>query len=161
MSLTLMLVLLGIAILVWVGIKYATPGGSPIVPDDPLWVSAVERARATIPEMLEHQRQGREVWVKFPVPTRSGRNEHVWGRITARQGDSLQCTIETPPASPASTAAVGVTEVPAAEIEDWQVELEDRSIRGGFTTKAQAEIARRDGQTVPPHVQDMIRRMTD
>ena len=161
MSLSLVLVLLGIAILVWVGLKYATPGGSPIVPDDPLWIAAVERARATIPEMLEHQRQGREVWVKFPVPTGSGRNEHVWGRITELQGELLQCTIETPPASPASREALGVTEIPATEIEDWQVELEDRSIRGGFTTRAQAEIARRDRQKVPPHVEDMIRRMTD
>jgi hypothetical protein len=161
MSLSLVLVLAAIAILVWVGLKYATPGGSPIAPDDPLWVAAVERARATIPEMLDHQRQGREVWVKFPVATRSGRKEHVWGRITALQGDSLQCAIETPPASPASAAAVGMTEIQAAEIEDWQVELEDRSIRGGYTTKAQAEIARRAGHTVPSHVQDMIRRMTD
>lgn len=89
------------------------------------------------------------------------RNEHVWGRISALRGDSLQCTIETPPAAPASKEAIGVTEMPAAENEDWQVELEDGTIRGGYTTRAQAEIARRDGQTVPPHVEDMIRRMTD
>ncbi|HEX6250008.1 MAG TPA: DUF2314 domain-containing protein [Gemmatimonadaceae bacterium] len=147
MSLSLVLVLAGVVILVWLGIRYATPRGSPIVPDDPLWVAAVERARATIPEMLEHQRNGREVWVKFAIRTKSGTKEHVWGRITKVRGDSLECTIETPPAAPAATAGFGMTEIASAEIEDWQVELEDSRIRGGFTTKAQAEMARRSGQS--------------
>jgi hypothetical protein len=55
MSLSLVLVLAAIAILVWVGLKYATPGGSPIVPDDPRWVTAVERARR--PLRLRRQRR--------------------------------------------------------------------------------------------------------
>jgi hypothetical protein len=53
----------------------------------------------------------------------------------------------------------GSTEVRAAEIEDWQVELEDGTIRGGFTTLAQAEIAKREGQSVPSHVRDMLARI--
>jgi hypothetical protein len=47
MSLSLVLVLAAIAILVWVGLKYATPGGSPIVPDDPRWVTATRSEIAT------------------------------------------------------------------------------------------------------------------
>lgn len=51
-------------------------------------------------------------------------------------------------------------EVPA-EVEDWQIELDDGTIRGGFTTRAQAEIAKRQGERVPHHIEDMLRRMTD
>jgi hypothetical protein len=155
----LWLVLAAIVILIWVGIRYATPRGVPIAPDDPLWVAAVERARASIPEMLEHHHNGREVWVKYPIQTSSGSKEHVWGRISAVRGDTLACTLETPPASSGAPAASATTDVRSADIEDWQVELEDRRIRGGHTTKAQAEIARRDGHPVPPHVQEMIGRM--
>jgi uncharacterized protein YegJ (DUF2314 family) len=121
----------------------------------------VARARATIPEMLDHQRSGREVWVKFAVEVRSGPKEHVWGRITAVRGGTLECVIETRPASLPSSVDSGITQISAIEIEDWQVELEDGRIRGGYTTRAQAEMARRDGQSVPPHIQDMIRRVSD
>jgi hypothetical protein len=161
MTTSLLLVIAGIVVLIWAGLKYATPRGSPILPDDPLWAAAIGRARATIPEMLDHHKAGREVWVKYSVEVPSGMKEHVWGRITAVRGDTLECVIETPPASLASTVDLGMTILPSTQIEDWQVELEDGRIRGGYTTKAQAEIARRDGHTVPAHVEDMIRRMAE
>lgn len=156
-----MLVIIAIGILVWVGLKYATPQASPISPDDPLWIAAVRRARTTLPEMREFQRAGRDVWVKFPFQTQSGTTEHVWGRVTAVNGEALQCTLETPPMAGSSTTTPGRTEIASAEIEDWQVELDDGTIRGGFTTRAQAEIAKRHGQSVPRHIEDMIRRMAD
>jgi hypothetical protein len=160
MSLSLLFVFTAIILLVWIGLKYATPRGSPIAPDDPLWAAAVQRARATVPDMLQHQQSGRDVWVKFPMRTKAGATEHVWGRVSEMRGHTLQCIVETPPAGHPARGLV-MTEITTAEIEDWQVELEDGTIRGGFTTRAQAEMARRDGQSVPPHIEDMIRRMTN
>lgn len=161
MSPALAVVIVAIAVLVWLGFKYATPRGTALHPDDPLWTSAVQRARASVPAVREYHDMGREVWVKFPITTRSGAREHVWGRITAVRGDRFECTIETPPTARPAAATFGVTEIPSTELEDWQVELEDGTIHGGFTTRAEAEIARRDGQSVPRHVEDMIRRMAD
>ena len=151
-------VTLAIVALVWVGLKYATPRATPISPDDPIWVAAVARARAGFSEVLGHREAGRELWVKFPLGTEAGTTEHVWGRVISVADGLVECTLETPPVA---GSARGVTEVDVHDIEDWQVELEDGTIRGGFTTRAQAEIATRDGRPVPRHVEDMIRRMTD
>ena len=102
--------------------------------------------------------EGRDVWVKFSIGTTQA-PEHVWGRVTSRSGDTLHCHLETPTGSRSEAPVSGSTEVRAAEIEDWQVELEDGTIRGGFTTLAQAEIAKREGQSVPSHVRDMLARI--
>lgn len=161
MSIPLVLVIVGIGVLVWAGLRYATPRATPIAPDDPLWVSAVERARATLGEMRELHQAGRQVWVKFPLQGAPGATEHVWGSVTSMHDDRLRCRIETPPVAGASAASLGEMEILFAEIEDWQVELADGTIRGGFTTRAQAQIAKRRGEPIPPHVEDMIRRMTE
>jgi len=105
--------------------------------------------------MLSHIDAGRDVWIKFAVETYNG-PEHVWARVAGRSGDRLQCQIETPPVAHVKHV---ITEVQAAAIEDWQVELEDGNVRGGFTTLAQTAIAKREGRPVPKHVQDIASRI--
>ncbi len=158
MSLPIVVVILTLVALIWIGLKYATPQATPISPEDPLWVDAIRRARSTVPEMLALLDAGRDVWLKFPIDT-TGPPEHVWGRATGRSGDTLYCRIETPTVARSGAPGRGSTEVRAADIEDWQVELEDGTVRGGFTTLAQAEIAKRDGQPVPSHVRDLLTRI--
>jgi hypothetical protein len=81
------------------------------------------------------------------------------GRIEQIQDDALVASVETRPV--AGGAAPRRVTVPIDELEDWQVPLADGSIRGGFTTRAQALIARREGQAVPAHIAEMLGRMTD
>ena len=158
MSLPLVLVIIGAVLLIWIGFKYATPKATLLAADDPLWVEAVNRARSTVLEMMVFLDQGRDVWVKFPVDTTDA-PEHVWGRVTSRSNDVLDCRIETPTVARTRAPTTGTTRVRAADIEDWQVELEDGTIRGGFTTIAQAEVAEREGQPVPSHVRAILARI--
>ena len=130
-----------------------------IDPTDPIWTAAIERARATMHGMRALQQSGHEVWVKFPLRPPGGEREHFWGRIEQLQDDVLVVTVETRPVA-AGTVPRQVT-VPTSELEDWQVQLADGSIRGGFTTRAQALIARRDGREVPAHIAEMLGRMTE
>ena len=161
MSPALLIVILAVIVLIWIGFKYATPRAVPISPEDPRWKEAVQRARATLPQLRELHQAGREVWVKFPLPTRAQTTEHVWGKLVAVENDRLRCTVETPPVAGRASGSPSEITVSAREIEDWQAELADGKIRGGFTTRAQAAIAKQQGVSVPRHVEEMIARMVD
>jgi len=153
--LPIILVIVGLVVLIGVGLKYATPRATPLSPTDPLWIEAVGRARSTLPEMFSLLDAGHEVWVKFPVET-SDAPEHVWARVITRSGDTLQCRIETPTIA---RSGQNTADLQVDAIEDWQVELEDGTVRGGFTTLAQMAIAKRDGHVVPKHVREIASRI--
>jgi hypothetical protein len=142
----------------WFRARQLSARATPIAPDDPIWVEAVTRARATLPTLLQLHREGQEVWVKFRLARHGSAAEHVWGRVLSAAADVLHCTIETPPIDSSGPAE---TDVPIGELDDWQVQLEDGSIRGGFTTRAQARISERDGTRVPRYIRDQIARMVD
>lgn len=72
----------------------------------------------------------------------------------------MLCTLETPPVAGRGPHP-GTVRLRMEALEDWQVELDDGSIRGGFTTRAQALIADREGWRVPRHVRAMVARMID
>lgn len=133
---------------------------TPVAPTDPLWEAAIARARATASLMEELYRAGKEVWVKFPVRMNEGDVEHVWGRVKSISPEWLRATVETPALNHRGQSESEVA-FPLSVLEDWQVELPDGSIRGGFGTRAQAEIARRDGLPVPRHVREMLPRFVD
>ena len=155
-----LLVLIVLIVLIWFALRSGSSRVTPIPPDDPLWVQAIERARASAETMKQLHEAGHEVWVKFPLTVADGTTEHVWGRLVTVQGTSLRCTIETPPVG-GSGPSDGMFETDVRAFEDWQVVLPDGSIRGGYTTRAQARIAEREGHPVPRHVREMLSRMTD
>lgn len=160
MNPALILVVVALAVLVWLGFKYATPRGTPISPTDSVWAAAIERARATMPEMRELHNSGHQVWAKYPLRTSAGTTEHVWGRVLEVSTEYVRCTLETPPIDGAAPRGVE-SQIAVDRIEDWQAELDGGTIRGGFTTRAQAEISKRQGERVPHHIEDMLRRMID
>ena len=134
--------------------------GSFVKPDDPLWSAATARARETVSDMRQLHTNGQLVLVKFPFQTNTGGREHVWGSVMALSGDSVRVNLETLPRQHRGSAPGELT-VPLAELEDWQVEMPNGSIRGGFTTRAEIEIARREKRPVPAHIADMERRFID
>jgi hypothetical protein len=142
----------------WFRARQVSGRVTPIAPDDPIWVEAVARARATVQTLRQLHGEGQDVWVKFRFARHGSAAEHVWGRVLRVDADLLHCTIETPPIESSGPAE---TDVPLGELEDWQVQLEDGSIRGGFTTRAQARVGERDGTRVPRHIRDQIARMVD
>ena len=134
--------------------RRAAAGGSFVKPDDPLWSAAVARARETAQEMQQLHAAGHLVLVKFPFQTDQNEREHVWGSVLGVSEQALRVNLETPPRRHRGKAPSELT-VPIAELEDWQVELPDGSIRGGFTTQAEIELARREGRPVPAHIAGM------
>jgi uncharacterized protein YegJ (DUF2314 family) len=149
-------------LLLFAGIIYfarqAAAAAVPIDPANPLWIRALERARATVSQMRGLFDAGHEVWVKFPLQVGPER-EHFWGRIRSAEGLTLCVAVETRPVRGGN--APEQVNVSIEDLEDWQVQLADGSIRGGFTTRAQAEMACQQGRPVPPHIAEMLKRMID
>jgi hypothetical protein len=156
----LLAVLGALAALVWVGLRFGSARATPISPDDPLWREAIRRARATSSSLREFHESGREVWIKFTLGMRGKPPEHVWGRLLWYDGAILICKLETPPISGSAFGSEPIRVAPD-ELEDWQVTVDEGSIHGGFTTRAQVQIAERDGQPVPRHIRYMLSRMVD
>src|SRR6266542_1534479 len=87
-------------LLLFAGVIYvsrrAAAAALPVDPTDPLWTRALERAKATAPQMRGLFETGHEVWVKFPLQVGRER-EHFWGRIKGAEGLTLSMAVETRP----------------------------------------------------------------
>ena len=116
------------------------------------WQQAVEKAQASIPTLRELFGSGQyHVGVKYPLLNSHGEREHVWGELLELSEDSLLATLDTPlrRGRPASAPPFRTQ---LTEVADWQVQLPDGKIRGGFTTRLDIRLARQNGQRIPPHI---------
>jgi len=131
----------------------------PVARDEPLLHEARERAQASLDSLRPYVGSPLQVGVKVPLRNAAGEVEHVWGTPEALDAATVTLRIVTPfidgatPPDPVS--------VPVTDIEDWQVFLDDGRILGGFGTRAQMAVARRDGHPIPEHVLAQEARFVD
>lgn len=123
---------------------------TPVDANDPLMLGAYVQARETVDVMRQIFQTPRDVAVKFSLQNAHGEMEHVWGEVVSMDADTVGARIFTPLIHGATPS--GPVVVALAEIEDWQATLEDGRIRGGFTTRAQIAIARREGHPIPVEI---------
>lgn len=103
-----------------------------IADDDPLMRLATTKARAALPLLRAlFEEHPRDAMVKFAFASDSGQTEHLWADLIELGGDTFKARVKTLPVTHRGpfqrTQARSVI-----EIEDWQVELRDGQIRGGF-----------------------------
>lgn len=135
--------------------------GTFIDPQSPEWRAAVEKARESLPVLRElHGSAPQPVWVKYAIANARGEIEHVWGELQAIDAASFRATLATPLRGGAPNDRPPFTLAWSA-LEDWQLQLPDGRIRGGFSTQAEIALARRTGQPVPGHVAAMEGRFVD
>ena len=135
--------------------KYVARRGMYVQPTSPLWVEATQKARATIPLLAQlHAESVGPIAVKYPLTNDRGQVEHVWGELLSIDTSVFAAALETPLlyGKPENTTHSGV---PLASLEDWQVQLPDGRIRGGFTTQAEITMSKKAGRLLPEHVSAM------
>ena len=98
--------------------------------------------------------------VKFRLQNDVGEMEHVWGELQKISDRSFTASLATPLVG-GKAASPPPYELPLTALEDWQIELPDGSIRGGFTTQAQIALTREAGGRLPPHVASLEGRFID
>lgn len=70
----------------------------PIANDDPLMEAATERARKELPRFRRGVAEGgKEAFIKFPLRSRMGNVEHIWGLVHTLKGDSISVTLANDP----------------------------------------------------------------
>jgi uncharacterized protein YegJ (DUF2314 family) len=121
----------------WSKRRMAKPPAPPfeVAPDDPLLVDAIRKARETLDRFRElHAQRPKDSYVKISGKSTAGRTEHLWGQLLEMTDDSMRL-------KPVNLHAAyngpleGDIVRPLGDLEDWQVELPDGNILGGFTLK--------------------------
>lgn len=128
------------------------PFGLPapeVAENDPILREAEARARRTLPDFLRllPLHPGR-AYVRFAFPPDGGETEHLWARVEGYAGGVFAVRVETPPAAHEGPFEAERA-VPRDAVEDWQVEMDDGTIRGGFTLHALFDIWRRERGELP------------
>jgi hypothetical protein len=72
--------------------------------------------------------------------------EYLWGEALERRAECVHVRVLTPPAFHLE-GAPDTLDVPVAELRDWEIELEDGSLEGGFMTRASVAVAERVAST--------------
>jgi uncharacterized protein YegJ (DUF2314 family) len=136
-------------------------GARPFTPDDPLMVEALRKARESIELMRTlYPLHRQDTVVRFPLRVKSGEIEHVWGDLLEFGDDKARVFLRTPPTEEADLPS-RTLEVPASEISDWQIEMRDGSLRGGFTNQAMFRIFEREEGAPHPAAKDQLPRFRD
>jgi uncharacterized protein YegJ (DUF2314 family) len=146
-------------LLAWLRSRRVALATTPISAEDPLMLEAFRKARASIDVLRAHAGGAQQAGVKFPVRNAAQEIEHVWGELESVEEEHLVARVVTPLIEGPTPTEPMV--VPLAELEDWQMFLDDGSIRGGFTTQAQIAIARREGHPIPKNVLTQEGRFVD
>jgi hypothetical protein len=142
--------------------QYENEGlGVFVDPDSEVWQQALSKAQGSIPTLRELQPSAKEsILVKYAIASSTGEIEHVWGELQQLDENSFRATLETPMLSGDPTPDTPF-ELPISAIEDWVIRQPDGSIRGGFTTQAEIQIARQQGIPLPDHIAEMEGRFCD
>ncbi len=136
-------------------------GAMPVSDDDPLMTSAKARAKETLPEFRalfpEHEQDS---MVKFLFHADSGVKENLWADLLSLSGDSAKVYIRTAPVEHKGDLDRN-QEIAVDDIVDWQVEMPDGTIRGGFTNFALFKIFEREEGYLHSKLRSQMQRFTD
>ena len=129
---------------------------------DPLMQDAKARARATVStvrELLPSRPQ--QCYVKIPFQTSAGTVEHVWAGLISMDEKDYHLPDSFPTgASPRPYSFT--SSCSASELEDWQVEMPDDTIRGGYTMRVMFQRAKeRYGDKMPKQLAAEMQRYVD
>ena len=121
-----------------------------IADDDPLMLEAVEKARASIPELRRHFIESPEhVQVKIPFVSNSGTTEFLWSELLAITDDDMEVRYMTPPVTH-SGHLERVHRHPVGELRDWVYTKNEGSYQGGFSMRVMFIRGREAWGELPP-----------
>lgn len=119
-------------------------GAMPIDVNDPLMLQAVEKAKTTFAKFLEvYPDHKDDSTVRFRFETDTGTVENLWGDLLDINDESATVFLRTPPVDHNGELDRTMT-VTHDQINDWQVEFRDGTLRGGYTNVAMLKIYERE-----------------
>jgi hypothetical protein len=136
-------------------------GAMPVRDDDPLMLEAREQAKATLPrffELFPDHRQ--DAMVKFGFTNASGTVENLWGDLVEVSDEEATVFVRTPPVECPPDFERRRT-IRRDGIVDWQIEMPDGTLRGGYTNRVMFKIFEREQGYMHPKLLPQLARFKD
>jgi len=143
--------LLIIAAYLFYRLYYARPDFPPLPtdPDDPLLKEARDKARESLPQMLDlYKSFPEQSLVKIKFISNSDQVEYLWGELKEVQGNKAKVFLVTPPVSHSGKLDRNM-EVDIDKFEDWQITDTEGNKYGGYSQRAMFKIARQKYGKLP------------
>lgn len=145
----------------WFSNPFLYLGARPVSPDDPLLMEAKAKAKESmgrLRELFPAHRQDTVVRFRLSIP--NGSDEFVWGDLLDLSGEQAKVFLRTPPTQEVAIKERTMT-ITADSIDDWQIELRDGSLLGGFTNQAMFRVYEREEGQLHPAFREQIARFRD
>ncbi|MEM7307500.1 MAG: hypothetical protein AAF682_12555 [Planctomycetota bacterium] len=137
------------------------PAAVEVPSDDPLLHAAYRDARQTLPRLRElFPARCEAALVHFPFATDTGAVENLWGLLLELGDAAARVRVLTPPFTHEGTPPEEWT-VALDELLDWEAELPDGTVAGGYGTRALCAYAERESLPIPWAVRRRLRRYRD
>ena len=131
--------------------RYARKGGAAIAKNHPMMLEAFAEAKRTWGDFVAlFGERPNDAVVKYRLLTAAGTTEIVWGDLLALNQEEAIVMLKTPPLGGLVNPGEPRMAVPIAEVVDWQVVMDDGTLRGGFTQQATFRIIEREKGSLPP-----------
>lgn len=141
----------------WRWLRYKGKGIEEVIPPDlkcPELDTSVKLAQASLPEFIEEVEKGIDgAYIKFPLQTPQGLIEHIWAYVHFHRDGRFNVTLANDPIDEEQDSE-GRRDVPAEEVEDWQIMSPDGSIRGGYSIAALFAYWERLGNVLSPRMKE-------
>jgi len=152
------LLIVVVAIGLWAAYWWYIGRNRPLVPpmtiadDDPLMLEAVEKARASVPELRRYFGESPEhVQVKIPFLTSSGTTEYLWSELLAITDDDMEVRYMTPPVTHTGYLE-RIHRHPISELRDWVYTKNQGNYQGGFSMRVMFVRGRELWGELPPRI---------
>lgn len=137
----------------WSWMRYQGKGIEEVTPPDlkcPELDESVMKARETLSEFITEVEAGKDgCFIKFPFTTTNGHIEHVWSYVHFHRNSFFNVSIANELINP-TEGADARRDVPADEIEDWQIMGADGTIRGAYSLIALFRHYEKQGKPLSP-----------
>jgi uncharacterized protein YegJ (DUF2314 family) len=91
---------------------------------------------------------------------KSGKVENVWGDLLELGETTAKIFLRTAPVEEADIKDRTMT-IPVSDIDDWQIEFRDGTLRGGFTNQAMFRIFQREEGYMPKQFIEQLQRFKE
>lgn len=147
-------------IVTWAGWWWFIARNRPVLPplaiddNDPLMIEARQKAKDSIPQMLELFKDAKDCTnVKIPFVTSSGEMEHLWAELLSVEGSSMKVRYTTPPVTHTGKLERLHTHA-LSEIEDWVVTKDPNRYMGGYSMRVMFQRGRELWGDLPPDLKE-------
>jgi uncharacterized protein YegJ (DUF2314 family) len=147
----------------WRWIRYQGPGIEETPPNltCPELEESVKQAQKSLPDFIRQVEKNIDgAFIKFAIKTTQGLTEHIWAYVHSYREGIFNVSLANKPIDPKEPAE-GRRDVPAEQVEDWQIMQPDGHIRGAFSLIALFRYRENRGKKLSPKMKKQKAQLMD